>query len=115
MKLGGTRWDETGCSVDAWNTYQTRVKLVLECSVGGQVLNPRFNSRYLLIFLSNKSNILKCLPTPNQEQGEGTVWPRKKWWDIVSYLTVGNKGQVRIGGEEFEFTSLTSMLKLFLS
>ena len=29
----GFRWDETGCSVDAWNPFQTRVKLVLLYSV----------------------------------------------------------------------------------
>ena len=33
MKPGGTRWDETGYSVDAWNPFQTRLKLVLLCSV----------------------------------------------------------------------------------
>ena len=33
MELGKTGWDETGCSVDAWNPFQTRVKLVLLCSV----------------------------------------------------------------------------------
>ena len=33
MKLGGTYWDETGCSVDAWNLFQTRVKPILVCSV----------------------------------------------------------------------------------
>ena len=33
MKPGGTRWDETGCSMDIWNPFQTRVKLVLLCSV----------------------------------------------------------------------------------
>ena len=26
-------WDETGCSVDVWNLFQTQVKLVLLCSV----------------------------------------------------------------------------------
>ena len=33
MKPGGIRWDETGCSVDTWKLFQTRVKLVLVCSV----------------------------------------------------------------------------------
>ena len=33
MKPGGTPWDKTECSVDAWNPFQTRVKPVLVCSV----------------------------------------------------------------------------------
>ena len=30
---GGTHWDETRGSVNAWNPFQTRVKPVLVCSV----------------------------------------------------------------------------------
>ena len=33
MKPGGTCWDETGCSVDTWNPFQTQLKPVLLCSV----------------------------------------------------------------------------------
>ena len=33
MKLSGTHWDETECSMDTWNLFQTRVKPVLVCSV----------------------------------------------------------------------------------
>ena len=33
VKLGGTYWDETGCSVDTRNPFQTWVKPVLVCSV----------------------------------------------------------------------------------
>ena len=38
MKLGGTHWDESGCSVDIWKPFQTWVKQVLVCSVN-RVLN----------------------------------------------------------------------------
>ena len=30
---GGTHWDETWCSVNMWNPFQTQVKPVLLCSV----------------------------------------------------------------------------------
>ena len=34
LKVSGeTHWDETGCSVDEWNPFQTRMKLVLVLSV----------------------------------------------------------------------------------
>ena len=32
-ETGVTRWDETGCSMDVWNLFQTWVKPVILCSV----------------------------------------------------------------------------------
>ena len=42
MKTGGTRWDETKHSVDAWNLLQTLVKPVLVCSVD-RALDSTYN------------------------------------------------------------------------
>ena len=33
-----TRWDETGCSVDTWNPFQTWVEPVLLCSVDRAII-----------------------------------------------------------------------------
>ena len=38
MKLVGTCWDETLCSVDVWNPFQTRLKPVLVCSVDRAII-----------------------------------------------------------------------------
>ena len=34
-------WDETGCSVDVWNLFQTQVKPVLVCSVDRATVRER--------------------------------------------------------------------------
>ena len=40
MKPGGTRWDETGCSVDAWNPFQTQWETCfsVQCGQGFKLL-----------------------------------------------------------------------------
>ena len=43
MKPGGTCWDETGCSADVWNPFQTQVKPVLVCSVDRPKSNISIN------------------------------------------------------------------------
>ena len=49
MKLGSTCSDETWCSVDAWNPFQTRVKLVLLCLVDRDLENLSIQIEKILI------------------------------------------------------------------